>query len=159
MLSAASNRCIQKCLTAQGGVEEPVQSCFAVICYWCAALVLSGVWTLCVCVVVCPFRVQVCIEYDNSDSQQWVCLVNSTFIQAVYIEDCLVWAKRILLHRPSGVAWPARAFKLLAGQSAHAAGTVVIEYLMDAERSMVPVGQIKELTVWEGVVGCEPGCE
>lgn len=99
-----------------------------------------------------PFRFQVCIEYDDSDSQQWVCLVNSAFIQAVYIEDCLVWAKRILLHRPGGVAWPARAFKLLAGQSAHAAGTIVIEYLMDTERSTVPVAQIKELTVR---VGCE----
>ena len=86
-----------------------------------------------------------------------MCLVDSSFIQAVYIEDCLVWAKRTLLHRPSGVAWPARAFKLLAGQSAHAAGTIVIEYLMDSERSTVPVEQIKELTVRGGRVGREGG--
>lgn len=112
---------------------------------------VTGVTTCTLC--LSPSWLQVCVEYDDSDSQQWVCLVNSTFIQAVYIEDCLVWAKRILVHRPSGVAWPARAFKLLAGQPAHAAGTIVIEYLMDAERSTVPMAQIKELTVWGGV-GC-----
>ena len=77
----------------------------------------------------------------------WVCLTDSSFSQAVYIEDCLVWAKRILPQRPMGVAWPARAFKLLIGQAAHAGGSLVIEYLMDSERATVPLSQIKPLTV------------
>ena len=37
-------------------------------------------------------ELQVCVEFDGSEIPVWVCLTDSSFSQAVYIEDCLVWA-------------------------------------------------------------------
>ncbi|XP_019850041.1 PREDICTED: uncharacterized protein LOC100639981 [Amphimedon queenslandica] len=100
-------------------------------------------------------QAKVLIEYLEglkTGQREWLTLTDYSSVSAVYIEDQLVWARRVLPTETDSnnpVAWPAKAYSLLCGGLGVSRTTVLVEYFCDQERSYLQLSDTKQLNLIE----------
>jgi len=98
-------------------------------------------------------QIKVLLEWCDTDNEgggqrEWVDLTNSEKFPSVYLEQDLLWARRVLAsEQQRAVAWPARAFTQLCGSLPYSPETVVVEYFCDKEKIQLYINETKELVV------------
>lgn len=97
-------------------------------------------------------KARVLLEYleGGGGRREWTTLTNMDRYSAVFIEDQLVWARRVLPAESNNpVAWPAKAYSLLCGGLTLPQTTILVEYFCDQEKTYLQLSDTKQLSISE----------